>query len=196
MNPAYILRIIFFGRVTTQSQYLLPSQQRALDRLLNVKKVGCQYLREQKEKKDKGEPVPPFMEVFLNFSDESYYDEVVQHLIVFVFAGSDTTGSIIEVCLYKLAEYPEYQDKILKSIEAEPNIHASKVLNNFINETNRLVGPARMSLMRVVTEPFSVDGFEFQKGEGFWFSIGMPMTNAKYFDDPWEFRPDRFNSPL
>ena len=22
------------------------------------------------------------------------------------------------------------------------------------------------------------------------------MTNVKYFDDPWEFKPDRFNSPL
>lgn len=53
-----------------------------------------------------------------------------------------------------------------------------------------------MSLMRVVVEPFTIDGFEFKKGDAFRLGLGMTMTNVKYFDDPWEFKPERFNSPL
>lgn len=50
--------------------------------------------------------------------------------------------------------------------------------------------------MRVVAEPFTIDGFEFAKGDGIRLGFGATMTNVKYFDDPWEFKPDRFNSPL
>ncbi len=110
MTPASVLRTVLFGRVYTHSKYLIPSQQRVLDRLLNIKKVSHEYLQKQKKKQELGEPVPPFIEAFLNLNDESYYEEVTQHLIAFVGAGEDTTGSLIEVCLYQLAEHPEYQD--------------------------------------------------------------------------------------
>lgn len=76
-NPAYILRFVIFGKLDIHSKYLLPSQRKVLDRLLKVKKVGYQYLQLQKEKQKKGEPIPPFIEAFLNLNDESYYDEVI-----------------------------------------------------------------------------------------------------------------------
>lgn len=110
ITPASFLRTVLFGRIYTSSKYLIPSQQRVLDRLLNLKKVTHEYLQKQKKKQELGEPVPPFIEAFLNLNDESYYEEVTQHLITFVSAGEDTTGSLIEVCLYQLAEHPEYQD--------------------------------------------------------------------------------------
>ena len=103
---------------------------------------------------------------------------------------------MIEVSLYELAERPEHQDSILKSLETEPNIHTNKTLNNFINETIRLLSPVRFSMLREVMKPFSVNGFDFQVGDLFRLCFGATMTNVKYFDDPWEFKPDRFNNPL
>jgi cytochrome P450 len=47
--------------------------------------------------------VAPFVEAYLNLNDESYYDEVIQQLIIFLIAGQDTTGQLIETCLYELA---------------------------------------------------------------------------------------------
>ena len=84
----------------------------------------------------------------MNLNDESYYEEVIQHLIGFVCAGEDTTGVLIEVCLYELAEHPEYQDQILEDLDSNSNLHASKALIDLIDETNRLIGPIRMSLSR------------------------------------------------
>lgn len=84
--------------------------------MLNVKKVGHEFLQQQKQKQRKGEPIAPFIEAYLNLNEESYYDEVIQQLIIFLIAGQETTGQLIEVCLYQLAERPEYQDAILKSL--------------------------------------------------------------------------------
>ena len=53
-----------------------------------------------------------------------------------------------------------------------------------------------MSLPREAVQPFTVDGFEFKPREIFFIGFGMPMTNPKYFDSPWEFNPNRFNSAL
>jgi cytochrome P450 len=51
-------------------------------------------------------------------------------------------------------------------------------------------------MMRTVIEPFTVDGFEFEKGDAVRVGIGLVLTNLKYFDDPMEFKPDRFNRPF
>ena len=67
---------------------------------MNVKKVSHEFLQQQKEKQKKGENISPFIEAYLNLNDESYYDEVIQQLIIFLFAGQDSTGQLIEVCLY------------------------------------------------------------------------------------------------
>lgn len=132
----------------------------------------------------------------MNLNDESYYDEVIQHLIIFLIAGQDTTGSLIEMCLYYLAELPQYQTSILDSLSKEPNVHTNKTLNNFIQEVLRLNGPLPSTLMRVVVEPFSIDGFEFKKGDILRQWFGANMTNVKYFDNPLKFDPDRWNKPL
>jgi cytochrome P450 len=108
----------------------------------------------------------------------------------------DTTGSLIEVIIYQLAEHPEYQDIILESLKSEPNIYTNKKLNNFILETMRLLSPLRYSMAREVVKPFAIGGFKFELGDKFRLCYGAVMTNMKYFDNPWEFKPDRFNNPL
>lgn len=81
-------------------------------------------------------------------------------------------------------------------MEAEPNVHNNKTLNNFINEAIRLIGPVKFSLMRKVIEPFELEGFKMEKNMPFRLGLGICMTNLKYFDRPFEFNPDRFNQPL
>ena len=195
-SPAFIFRSVVFGRLMFSSKFLIPSQTRVKERLINLKKMGSEYLQLQKEKLKKGEPIAPFVEVFLNLNDESYYDEVIQHLIIFLIAGQDTTGSLIEMCLYYLAEFPEHQAEILKALEEEPNVHANKTLNNFIQEVMRINGPVRCTILRDVVEPFIIDGFEFKKGEVIRQWLGATMINVKYFDEPMKFNPNRFNRPL
>jgi cytochrome P450 len=51
-------------------------------------------------------------------------------------------------------------------------------------------------MLRSIIEPFTVDGFEFRKGDAVRAGTGLVMTNVKYFDKPMEFRPDRFDQPF
>lgn len=50
ITPASFIRTVVFGRLNTHSEYLTPSQRRILYRLLNLKKVGHEYLQKQKKK--------------------------------------------------------------------------------------------------------------------------------------------------
>lgn len=100
------------------------------------------------------------------------------------------------MCLYALAEHPEYQEKLLEALQTNPDVHTNKPLNNFIQEVNRLFGPVRFSLVRQIEESFVVDGFEFEKGIPVRLAFGLCMTNIRYFDRPGEFVPERFDKPL
>ena len=42
---------------------------------------------------------------------------------------------------------------------SDGNIHNLKSLNNFINEVNRICGPARNSIIRTVLKPITIDGY-------------------------------------
>lgn len=80
---------------------------------MNIKKVAHEYLTKQRELYEKKETVPPFIEAYLKLNDEAYYDEIIQQVIIFLIAGQDTTGVLIEACLYLFAEYPQYQKIVL-----------------------------------------------------------------------------------
>lgn len=42
---------------------------------------------------------------------------MVHQLISFYFAGIDTTGHLVAMAIYSLAEYPEYKSRIIEEIK-------------------------------------------------------------------------------
>lgn len=92
VRPSFILRTVLFEPINMSSNFLTSSQTQVKNQLLNIKRVGLEYIQKQKEKQRKGELIAPFIEAYLNLNDESYYDEIVQQLIIFLLAGQDTTG--------------------------------------------------------------------------------------------------------
>jgi hypothetical protein len=61
--------MILFGPITMKSRYLVLSQKRIKERLLNIKKVGHEFLQRQKVKHSKGEKVAPFVQAYLDLND-------------------------------------------------------------------------------------------------------------------------------
>ena len=113
----HILRMVVFGKVSSESRFLTKGQEKLRVRLLGFKEVARRYLLEQKGKYEKKEPVAPFLEAYFKLNDESYHEEIIHQLFLFLFAGEDTTGSLIEKCLAHLAAYPEYQQRILVDLQ-------------------------------------------------------------------------------
>ena len=76
---------------------------------------------------------------------------MIDQIFIFLVAGQDTTGMLIEASLFYLAEYPQYQQQILNEYASSPSdLHRGKVLNNFLNEVLRMRGPTRNTFIRSV----------------------------------------------
>ena len=92
LRPLYLLRVLLFGRVKIDSKWLTKRQAQLRDQLLRIKSVGADYIHKQQKKKERGEVIPDFIEAYLKLNDDSYIDEIIQQLVIFLVAGQDTTG--------------------------------------------------------------------------------------------------------
>ena len=92
LQPLYLLRVLLFGRVKIDSKWLTKRQAQLRDQLLRIKSVGADYIHDQQKKKERGEAIPDFIEAYLKLNDDSYIDEIIQQLVIFLVAGQDTTG--------------------------------------------------------------------------------------------------------
>lgn len=45
-------------------------------------------------------------------------DEIIDQFIGFFFAGTDTTGNLVAICLYMMALYPEVQKKVREEMQS------------------------------------------------------------------------------
>lgn len=129
------------------------------------------------------------------FDQQQAVDEIKQYL----WAGTETTALTLSWSLYLTSKYPEAAERIRREGEEvcgdrEPNADDySKLLytRSVIQETMRLYPPV-WSLIRVAAEADEIAGKEIRPGDRIvLFSYGA-HHNAKYWDDPEEFRPERW----
>lgn len=132
--------------------------------------------------------------------------EIREEVDTFMFEGHDTTTSAISFLLYRLAKHPEVQHKVYDEIKAVIGegmtgpvtlsmLNELHYLELVIKETLRLY-PSVPFYGRKVLENSEIEGTTFPAGSNL---ILMPMfmgRDPEYFDDPLEFRPERFEKEI
>lgn len=132
-------------------------------------------------------------------TDEQVRDEV---MTIFV-AGHETTANTMSWIFYLLATHPEAEQKLhdelksvlggrLPTVEDIPNL---TYVNLIISETLRLY-PAAWTINREVVEPVEIGGHTYEPGDTLMMSQYVMHRQEKYFEDPDEFRPERFAGDL
>jgi len=129
-------------------------------------------------------------------SDRQLRDE----LMTIFLAGHETTANLLSWTLYLLTQNPEVEDKLydeIKNVAGEGAIkpeHFSKLAftQNVIWESMRLCPPAYV-IGRQVDEDVEIGGYHMKKGEMVLMSQYVMHRNPKFFAQPDEFIPDRFN---
>ncbi|EST54023.1 cytochrome P450 [Brevibacillus panacihumi W25] len=132
-------------------------------------------------------------------TDEQVRDEV---MTIFV-AGHETTANTMSWIFYLLATHPEAEQKLhdelksvlggrLPTVEDIPNL---TYVNLIISETLRL-SPAAWTINREVVEPVEIGGHTYEPGDTLMMSQYVMHRQEKYFEDPDEFRPERFAGDL
>ncbi|XP_058822314.1 cytochrome P450 4d2-like [Topomyia yanbarensis] len=128
--------------------------------------------------------------------------EIREEVDTFMFEGHDTTTSAISFLLYRLAKHPEVQQKVYDEIVSVigsdrkrpvslAQLNELRYLELVIKETLRLY-PSVPFFGRKMLEHSEIEGITFPAGANI---ILMPFfmgRDPEYFDDPLDFRPERF----
>jgi cytochrome P450 len=123
-----------------------------------------------------------------------------RELLSVLLAGHETTASALSWCCHLLATHPETQrlvreevlralpERTLPAAAALPRLPYTRMV---LEETLRLYPPVWMITRRAIAED-TVCGYEVPAGSDMLISIYNLHRHPRLWDDPEEFRPERF----
>ena len=127
-------------------------------------------------------------------TDEELHDE----LITLLFAGHETTASALAWLFYWVHYLPEVQDKLrfeLNSWDKSSNyqsINNLTYLNAVISETLRIYPIAAGTFARLLTQPMSIMGYDFEPDTWLMISIYSLHHREDLYPNSKQFDPQRF----
>ncbi|XP_064601464.1 cytochrome P450 4F2-like [Liolophura sinensis] len=147
-----------------------------------------------------------FLDILLTAKDEKgvglSMEDIRAEADTFLFEGHDTTASATSWTLYALAKYPDMQDKVRQEVDELlgdreylewndlPNLKYTSI---FLKEVLRMYPPVP-SVSRQTTKPCVIDGVTIPPGMIIHLAIMLVHHNADVWENPEEFRPERFLS--
>lgn len=128
---------------------------------------------------------------------------IVAQVFIFFGAGFETSSSATSYTLHQLAFHPEIQTKIQTEIDEVLSRHDNKLCYDAIAEMSYLdmtfkeamrMFPSLGTLNRVCTKRYTIPGTDVTIDPGVRIAIPIQalQMDEKYFDNPTEFRPERF----
>lgn len=128
--------------------------------------------------------------------------EIAEEVDTFMFEGHDTVTAATTFTLYLLSQHPEVQQKVYEEVtkivghdlNVDPTYNQlldMKYLECCIKESLRLYPPVPM-IGRMLDEDLDFDGKIIPATVNISLSIYHANRDPKYFDDPEEFKPERF----
>jgi len=128
--------------------------------------------------------------------------DIAEEVDTFMFEGHDTVTAATTFTLYLLSQHPEVQQKVYEEVtkivgddlNVDPTYNQlldMKYLECCIKESLRLYPPVPM-IGRMLDEDLDFDGKIIPATVNISLSIYHLNRDPKYFDDPEEFKPERF----
>ncbi|WVZ53905.1 hypothetical protein U9M48_004792 [Paspalum notatum var. saurae] len=130
-------------------------------------------------------------------------DTMVAVLFDMFAAGSETSSTTLNWCMTELVRSPaamaraqsEVRDTFKgKNTITEDDIEGLSYLKLVIKEALRLHTPAPLLVPRMCREACRIMGYDVPKGMVVFVNMWAICRDPKYWDDPEEFRPERFES--
>jgi len=159
----------------------------------------------KREELKNGEQDSDLLASLIQVKDETTGEGIPESLIIdesltFLFAGHDTTSSLLSWCMSLLAHHPEVVSKIREEISTVLGDRQAKYedlknlpyCDNVLKETLRMRPPVPL-LDRAVGEDCEVNGQTYKKGTYVYPVFIAAHFDNRYWKKPFEFRPERFS---
>ncbi|XP_078352881.1 cytochrome P450 4F1-like isoform X3 [Oculina patagonica] len=145
-----------------------------------------------------------FVDILLEAKDEDGNgltdEEIVGEAMTFMFAGHDTTASVIAWTLYNLARFPEHQEKCRQEVDEVfghkeelewKELGRLKYLHMCVKETTRIFAPVPV-ISRTLDKTYEIDGHLLPEGSWVMTNVYALHHNPHVWKDPETFDPLRF----
>ncbi|XP_060197174.1 cytochrome P450 93B2-like [Lycium barbarum] len=183
---------------------------RKYDALLEKFITGRKMLRNSRKVEELKDDGKDLLDLLLDImesetSDVKITEDHIKALILdFLTAATDTTAITVEWAIAELTNNPRVLKKAQQEIDKVvgkqrivgeldgPNL---PYIQAIINETFRLHPPIPL-LIRKSVEDCNVEGYQIPNGSLLFVNIWSIGRNPKYWENPMEFRPERFMEPI
>ncbi|MCD7455171.1 hypothetical protein HAX54_027247 [Datura stramonium] len=183
-----------------------------LDKFITERKRSRNKRKLELESKDDGEIGKDLLDLLLDIMESETEtvaevkiteDHIKALILDFLTAATDTTAITLEWAMAELTNNPSVLKKAQQEIDKVvgkqrivgeldgPNL---PYIQAIINETFRL-HPAIPLLIRESIEDCNVEGYQIPSGSLLFVNIWSIGRNPKYWENPMEFRPERFLEP-
>ncbi|KAI0466982.1 cytochrome P450 [Xylaria cf. heliscus] len=207
--PAIVMDHIYFitvvdnlrriGWLAKAFSFLIPSSVLTRNR-------NSTFSRQQVEKRlSKQESRNDFVSLLVSKvrAGEVSKEEMAAHTSTIIIAGGETVSSTFSTVTYFLAQNPEMLQRLVTEIRTAfgsfDDINATAAqklpyLQAVLNEGLRMFPPLAFGLLRY-SKGFELHGYFIPLGTEVTISPWAIAHDAKYFSDPWEFKPERWLDP-
>ncbi|MDH6522873.1 cytochrome P450 [Streptomyces sp. SAI-135] len=125
--------------------------------------------------------------------------ELVDEVLTFLLAGTETTAGTLSWAMHLLSQHPEVERRVYQEVESArhgspldfTHLPALETTGNVVKETLRLY-PAVWMLTRVTTSDVVLDGHLLPEGTIVAFSPYQVHRRADLYDEADQFVPDRW----
>ncbi|MBZ9652324.1 cytochrome P450 [Psychroflexus montanilacus] len=154
-----------------------------------------------KRRQDSGEQSKDLLDMLmgLTYEDGSKMNEeqLIDEILILFIAGHETTSNALSFTIQLIGQKQEVQDKLVSEIKHLEGsslfeiLKASQYTQSVIEESMRLFPPVYF-IDRQNIEDDVFKGFEIPKNTTLLFSVHQIHRNAKNWENPLEFNPERF----
>nr|ANC33512.1 TXS-like protein [Hypericum perforatum] len=152
-----------------------------------------------------GDKLSSVADTVLNLQEtqpELYTDDIVKSLVMMMFiAGTETSTTVLEWSLTLLLQHPNKMQKLQAEIDGitgesrlmnESDLPNLPYLRAVVKEALRLFPPVPLLLPHFSTDACTVGGYDIPKGTMLLVNVWAMHRDPKLWDEPTEFRPERF----
>ncbi|XP_019191858.1 PREDICTED: cytochrome P450 89A2-like [Ipomoea nil] len=135
--------------------------------------------------------------------------EIVSLISEFLSGGTDTTATALQWIMANLVKHPEIQEKVYREISSvmgppppqispggkivrEEDLAEMRYVKAVVLEALRRHPPGHFVLPHTVTEEAELNGYTIPKNAAINFMVAEMGLDPKVWDDPLEFKPERF----